>query len=101
MSIQQLSALLKAQPQVTIHDFCKTWIPKLYNVHPGEYGYKKACVTELVRLFKGAVKPATVSRTWKWGEDENEYPDYVDPLLDLAHQRYSVLEAMGELRRYS
>lgn len=101
MTIQQLHTLFKSQPQVKIQDFCETWIPKLYDVQPDEYGYKKACINELVRLLKGTVRFETISRNWKWGSGDDKYTGYIEPLLDLAHQRYSVLDAMGELRKYS
>jgi hypothetical protein len=25
-------------------EFCQYWIPKLYQLNPGEYGYRKACI---------------------------------------------------------
>jgi hypothetical protein len=102
MSIQQLSSLLKKQGNVTIPDFCEKWIPKLYKLHPGDHGYKKACITELSRLLQGSIKASTIARTWKIdGVGGVDYPLYMDALLDLANQRYECLEAMRELKPYS
>jgi hypothetical protein len=98
MQVITLQAYLKLQHKVNIEEFCSIWIPKLYGIHPGEYGYKKACILELVKLTENAITYESIRRHWKWEDGKQDYPIYINPLLSLAHQRYAVLEALGKLQ---
>lgn len=37
-------------------DYCEKWIPLLYDLNPGDYGYKRACIDELSKLTGFATK---------------------------------------------
>jgi hypothetical protein len=95
-----VQSFLKFQTKVNIEEFCAIWIPKLYGIQPNEYGYRKACMNELVRLTEGSASYNTIDKNWQWTNGEEKYPSYMKPLLNLAHQRYSVLDALGELRKH-
>jgi len=76
-----------------IETFCSEWIPKLYGLLPGEYGYKKACIVELVRIIGGEITFSNIQKNWKWGEGRHDYPKvYVDRLLELTDARYRTIE---------
>ncbi|MGK7886607.1 MAG: hypothetical protein AB4057_18525 [Crocosphaera sp.] len=42
-------------------DFCAYWIPKLFNLHPGSYGYRKACLLLLSTLTES---PEATCANW-------------------------------------
>jgi len=86
---------------VGIDEFCQLWIPKLYGVLPGEYGYKKACIVELRRLLNNTVSFRSIEVNWRWDGGQKKYPAYIDPYLVLAHQLYLIKEALGVLPKYS
>jgi hypothetical protein len=54
-------------------EFCRRWIE---NPPPGEWGYRAACIRELVRVT-GLTKDAIN----KWGPDLDDCPDIVEILL--------------------
>jgi len=102
MSVITAQTYLRLQQRkaLNIEEFCQNWIPKLYGLQPDEYGYRKACITELTRLMEGAITAKGIDKNWKWNDGQEEYPGYVRPLLSLAHQKYTIMEALGVLPKY-
>ena len=55
------------ETRMTPSEYCKKWIPILYGCEPGEYGYRKACVMELVYITD--FEPRSIQN---WGQDLND-----------------------------
>lgn len=93
---------LKCSPKtLEIEDFCNRWIPKLYKIEQNEYGFRKACVTELSRLMKDSITLLGIEKNWKWQNGQTDYPPYVRAVLDLADEKYRVMEQLNVLPDYS
>lgn len=84
-----------------LEDFLHRWIPKLYGIQPDEYGFRKACITELSRLMSGVITARGIDKNWKWQNGQTDYPPYVKPLLDLADEKYRIMEQLKVLPNYN
>ena len=93
MSTATTKPYLSLQLSVNIETFCEKWIPKLYGLHPNEYGYKKCCVIELVKIMGGDVSHDNIKKHWKWKDGQTGYPKIVNQLLMHVDARYSTIEA--------
>jgi len=84
---------LNLEMTVNIESFCSKWIPRLYGYQPDEYGYKKYCVLELVKLMGGEASADNIKKHWKWKNGQTRYPKIVNQLLMHVDARYSTIEA--------
>lgn len=62
-------------------DYCEKWVPIFYKIQPGDRGYKKKCIEELVRVT--TLAPETIERSW--GRNFEKAPTYIDRMLDYAN----------------
>lgn len=101
LSTEKYLSLKCSVKPLEIEEFCHRWIPKLYKIQPDEYGYRKACVTELSRLMKDSITFRGIEKNWKWQNGQTDYPPYVKAVLDLADEKYRVMEQLDALPNYS
>lgn len=98
----KLQLLLSKITTVDIEEFFETWIPKVYGIYPDEYKYRKACIAELLELTCGIASEKTIQKRWNWwskGTDAYYVPNYIKPILKLAHQKYVALDGYEILPR--
>lgn len=93
MTTTTIQPYLRLTNSVNIEQFCEKWIPKLYDIHPDERGFKKVCVVELVKIMGGTVSSDNISKHWVWKDGQSNYPAIVDELLTHVDARYSTIEA--------
>jgi hypothetical protein len=99
----KLEMLLSSPIAVEIEEFCRTWIPEIYGIQTDEYKYRKACIAELLELTDGIVSEKTIQKRWNWWSEKSSpayhVPNYVKPILRLAHQKYVALKGYEILPR--
>jgi hypothetical protein len=61
-------------------EYCQKWVPTLYGKHPGERGYKAACIRELSRV--SGVSEESIEGNW--GIDFSKAPSYLPRMLRMA-----------------
>ena len=61
-------------------DYCATWVAKMYNIQPNEYGYKGLCIKELHRITGYSEK--TIKN---WGANFERAPQVVRRLCTMAN----------------
>jgi hypothetical protein len=71
-------------------EYCNAWVTKITGIQPDERGYKKACVTELMR-----VTGCAESTVWGWGDSFDECPAYVKFILAPTHANNLIKEVFG------
>jgi len=100
MYAASIASKFRPVKRVLPEEFLMRWIFKLYHVEPenDQRKYKEACILELQRLCPEA-KRDTI-RT-QWLRDGGDRPKLLESILDLADQRYLVLEALKHLPNYS
>ena len=65
------------ETRMTPPEYCEKWIPVLYGFEPGEYGYRKACIQEL--MYVTSFEPGTIKN---WGADLNTLSKRSRPMVE-------------------
>lgn len=76
-------------------EYCHKWVPVLYNIRPGERGWKATCNREIARVTKAAI-----STIKNWGTDFEKHPDYVQVILsqaDLINSQADLIDQMQQI----
>lgn len=60
-------------------DYCQKWVPKYYGKQPGDWGYKAACIRELMRVTQKSQKAIEA-----WGAEFSGRPEDVLVILRQA-----------------
>ena len=61
-------------------EYCRRWVPVHQGKHPGERGYRAACVRELAKV--AGIKESTIDINW--GANFEKRPNYMPRLLRMA-----------------
>ncbi len=61
-------------------EYCWRWVPVYQGKHPGERGYRAACVRELAKV--AGIKESTIDINW--GANFEKRPNYMPRLLRMA-----------------
>lgn len=61
-------------------EYCRIWVPVLYNTLPEQRGYKARCLEELAK-----VTGFTEQSIKNWGANFEGHPDYVKVILKQAN----------------
>ncbi|NES64014.1 MAG: hypothetical protein F6K24_17335 [Okeania sp. SIO2D1] len=60
-------------------DYCKKWVTRRHDIQPGDWGYRKRCIDEL--MLATGLKFTAIN---KWGPNLDTEANYVLRLLDYA-----------------
>ena len=70
-------------------DFCEEWVPKRTGLHPGEYGYRRACINLLNELTRFATPTCD---GWLSGKKP---PEIVPLYLRAVHILWGIQERLS------
>ncbi len=77
---------------MTPSDYCSKWVPILYNLNPGDRGYRAACNREISKVT--GVSSNTVSQ---WGKDLENYHPLIEIILAYRDKLNNIQMAIGIL----